>query len=849
MARRHTHRLITAVGVCVLAAGAVTAAGAGASPAAHPPGPKAMWAKLHSGHHSLNGHIARVAAQDGGGGVDADEAESVKLRGEYEQSIVDAPAVQAPAAAQLAAYRAARSLPTVGGNWREVTNKPFVDDPLPRGDNYGVGWGDVTGRITALTHAGNTLYVASASGGVWRSTDHGASFSPVNKGLPRLAVGAIATDPRDGSVWAGTGEANNASENQFGVGVYRLARGSSRWQRIGGAELYGAGSYRIRWIRGYVYVATSHGLFRRAAGARPGVAWRPVLQPTGPKDYPPTSSVTDVVPVPHTHGRRILAAIGWAGYSNPPATGHNGFYVGTGRHGSFHKVTPTGEINPDEIGRTSFSSSHGWLYAVVEDTATDTLIGEGVFLSRSGKPTGPWQLIADTDKLAASGSALTDSSGDYFPGIQSDYNQYILADPNNRRHVYLGLEEVFETTNAGTSWLAVGNYWNYDVPCDTTDDQPYNCPYTTHPDQHADMLWNGQFYAGNDGGLWRRPASWHQRGQWTNLNATLHTTQNYSIAAGTVPSGVAYWGGLQDNGESYTRTHLYDVEQAFTGDGGDTIVDPTHGNRAVEEYVYLDMFLTTDGARTLREISPSCLTATDPPATCDPNPRFVAPIEMDVNDPTHWVAGGQYVWDDTKSWATVCNGTDGCDWQKVYDTGDGHSITALADNGATTYAGWCGSCNPPDFARGLATNYGGTWHELPLTGVPNRYITSLAVDPNDAAHVFLTLGSYSRRWIPDAGYGHVYESTDGGQTWHNVSGNLPDAPVYKLLMRGPKLVVGTEVGAFVSTRRVHGAARWNVLGHRLPNSTVWDLTTVSAGGGQQLVAGTHGRGDWQLSLP
>jgi hypothetical protein len=290
------------------------------------------------------------------------------------------------------------------------------------------------------------------------------------------------------------------------------------------------------------------------------------------------------------------------------------------------------------------------------------------------------------------------------------------------------------------------------------------------------------------------------------------------------------------------------VEQAFTGDGGDTIVAPSNGDRAVEEYVYLDMYKTRDAAVSeLTEISPSCLTAADPPDPCDPNPRFIAPIERDVKDPTHWVAGGQYVWDDRAGWNTVCNGTDGCDWKNVYDTGDGHSVTAIGTVGDVTYAGWCGSCNPPDFARGLSTNYGGSWHRLALRGVPNRYITSIAVDPTDSAHAWISLGSYSRRWIPAAGYGHVFETTDGGTTWTDLTGDLPDAPVYHLATWRGQLVAGTEVGAFVaSTRGSHtGGLSWSRLGRGLPNVTVWDLVTRPDG---LVAAGTHGRGDWVLRL-
>ena len=837
------HRRIPGPLVAALAVAAVVAAAASPAVGAANGGPGKPTAQSVFDKHIAAAN-SNSAGAEGPGDDQGDEAETVKLRGEFQQSITAAPAVSAPTAGLVAATRAAAGLPTYAGTWHETTGKPFVNDPIDRGANYGVGWNDVTGRMTALTHSGHTVYAAAASGGVWRSTDEGIHWIPVDAGLPRLSIGALATDPSDGSVWAGTGEANNASENQYGVGVYRLARGSSTWRQVGGSELYGSGSYRITWIHGHVYVATSHGLYRRAVGAAAASPWRSVLQPTGNVSYPPSSSVTDVVAVPGNR-RQVLAVVGWAGYSSPAATTDNGFYVGSGRPGSFVKVTPTGDIDPTRIGRTSFSSSHGWLYAIVQDTATDDLGVEGAFVSRSGSPTGPWTRIADTNQLAGSGSALGDYSSGYYPGIQSDYNQVITADPADPKHVYLQLEEVYESTNAGRTWTTVGPYWNYDISCEQYAGDPYACPPTTHPDQHAGMIYNGQFWAGNDGGVWRRPLSARGRGSWTNLNATLHTTQNYSIAVGRSGNGLAYWGGLQDNGESYTTTSMPDVEQAFTGDGGDTIVDPHNGNRAVLEYVDLDMYLTTDASvATLKEISPSCLTATDPPAVCDPNPRFIAPIAMDVNNPTHWLAGGQYVWNDTRGWNTVCSGAEGCDWKKVYDTGSGHQVTALAANGATKYAAWCGGCNPPTFARGMATNYGGTWHELSLTGVPNRYITSIAVDPANAAHVYLSVGSYSRRWIADAGYGHVFESTDGGGTWSNVTGTLPDAPVFTLALVGSHLVAGTEVGAFIADTGA-GALSWATLGSGLPNVTVWDVTTTPQG---RVVVGTHGRGDWQIRL-
>ena len=385
-----------------------------------------------------------AVAKDEGDGGDADEKEAIRERGLFEVAIAASPASTVPSDGLNAAVAAASALPSTGGSWSEITKRPFLNDPVNRGANFGVGWGFVTGRMTAFTAAGGALYAGAASGGVWRTTDGGGHWTEINRGLPRLPVGALATDPRNGSVLVGTGEANNASENQYGVGAFRLG-GYGTWTRVGGHELDGAGFYRIVSINGYLYAATSHGLWRRAESAPDSAAWQQVLRPDPNPNNSPyrTSFITDVISVPGSGGTKVLAADGWAGYAGAPASiQYNGFYVGTGAAGSFHRVTPNGDINPKTIGRTSFSASQGWLFAVVQDTSTDSLYGQGAFVSKSGSPVGPWTRIADSTQLANSDSALDPPNPPdlttYFPGVQADYNQYILADPNNRAHVYLG---------------------------------------------------------------------------------------------------------------------------------------------------------------------------------------------------------------------------------------------------------------------------------------------------------------------------------------------------------------------------------------------------------------------------
>ncbi len=782
-----------------------------------------------------------------------DAADEVMARAQLDAAITSAPGTQAPSAALAAAQAHAAALPAQGGSWTEISRRPFLNDPVPERtgvwSNYGVDWGLVSGRMTAATARGRTVYAGGADGGVWVTSNRGATWRSISSGLPRISVGALATDPADGSIWVGLGEANTSFDAADGFGVYRLAAGRSTWQRVGGTEMQTRTTYALRFIGADVYAATSVGLWRHSAASRTG-SWQQVLKPDPNPHHSPfrTSHITSVVAVPGTGGRTILAALGWRGGTAPGDTAYNGFYVSKsgGAPGSFHKVSLTGDINAAQIGRTTFDTATNGrqIYAVVEDTATVSLLGEGVFVSPDGNPAGPWTRIANVSKLVRSGSALSLPPA-YFPGIQAWYNQYVKVDPNNPKHVYLGLEEIFETTDGGAHWFAIGPYWDFGISCAT---YYYTCPPTTHPDQHAiTFAAGGQVYVGSDGGMWRRSITEHGRRGWINLNATLDTLQYYSVGAGHVAGGDAVWGGLQDNGETFLTPQSPVELQAFTGDGGDTIVNPKDGSDAVVEYTYADQALTTDAGRHYREITVSCLSTLTraPIKNCDPNPRFITPLEKDANSPTHWITGGQYVWTDSAGWNTVCN-LSRCDWRRVHDLGAGNSATALAMNGKTVYAGFCGpKCFPhggAPFKSGVATNAGGTWHDI-SAGLPNRYVTALRVDPANADHVYVVFGGYERHWVPTSGVGHVFESTNGGRTWHNISGNLPDTPALQLVLSHGHLVVATDVGVFVST----AGTTWRRLGSGLPHVRVWDLSLSTDG--SRLFAATHGRGMWAIAAP
>jgi hypothetical protein len=851
--------------VCVLlaATGGRLASGSGKSNAA-PGGP---------------GRLA-LASKEDESGVD----EPLKAVEQY-AAIRTAPAGAITPGAFAAAYKSAATLPVVGGAWSEVTSKPYDnDDPNFRDSffsNSSAGWSFVTGRISALAidpSNPSVIYAGGADGGVWKTTNGGTTWNPIFDQMGSLSIGSIAINPTDGSVWVGTGEANTAFENYAGVGVYRSANGGATWQQVGGDELENMNIAKLEFSPdGSVYAATTRGLWKRSSSPTGG-PWELRLVAANPLPYG-MSMVQDVVVRPGSGGRVVVANMAWR-----DGAPYNGFYISRNGGATFTRSALTGAINPKTIGRSTFAYSRDGskLYVLVEDvsfnagTPNGNSFLEGIYVSNTGDPAGPWNVIADYRKLANANPPSALKSKGFYPGVQAWYNQFLAVDPADDQHVYVGLEEVFETRNGGSTWHTIGPYWNFPFACWSFVDATNTCPQTTHPDQHAVAIANGRVYVGNDGGVWSRSVGQSSASPagWLNLNRTLRTTQYYSVGSGRVEegnghgAGEAVWGGLQDNGQSLLAPGLPNMVTPFGGDGGDTIVNPANGDQAVMEYVNLNMWKTTTAGyapngtvRSLQEISPSCLTFTYTPNPCDPNPRFIAPFEADASNVNRWIAGGQYVWDNQgKGWATSCSST-ACDWKKVWDLGAGNSATAVASNGSVIYAGWCSpgaGCNPAvtagvndstGFGSGIDTNASGTWVHASsgLLGLPNRYVTGLAVDPANARHVYATFGGFSRRWIPSAGQGHVFESSNGGTAWTDISGNLPDAPITDLLIAGSRLIVTSDVGVFTAPAGGGAATSWSRLGSGLPHAALVDLSLTSSGA--TVLAASHGRGIWSTAKP
>lgn len=555
---------------------------------------------------------------------------------------------------------------------------------------------------------------------------------------------------------------------------------------------------------------------------------------------------------------------------------------------------------------------HNHLYAIVEDAVrfnggapvidvpTDvtgpipnptTL--NGVYVSTDYGDT--WEQMTTAEELQSpttgSSLALTNCALLYCPGVQAWYNQFIEVDPLRQSggvptRLVFGLEEVWQNAdtsapqNAKSTFRVIGPYSSgtscvgltIQFPvCPFTAGNPLEANFTTHADQHAAM-WlpndrgGATFFVGNDGGVYTQEVTGDTSqpelspDRWTRgENIGFHTLLPYD--AQVAKDGTIY-AGLQDNGEMKIEPNGRQVG-IYGGDGTISAVDPDNSQLAYEAYVNNDIRVTQDGGRTWTGIAPPSDTY-----------QFVNPFVMDPTDARHILTAGTSVHE-------RLGGPEG-DWVTVFDLGtrtkpgdaaaeagtdDPQNIVSAVDvRGDASYVAYCGYCdalNARPFANGIATNVSpdgkvgkkgapDNWHIAKADGLPERYITSVQMDPAEPRTIYATLGGYSRRWLPvgalgekdaDLRKGSVWKSTDAGETFRNVSGNLPDAPANWTALRQGRLIVATTVGVFQSANADGGA--YEVLGSGLPPVNVITLEMkpkATAGEPDTMIVATHGRG-------
>ncbi len=410
--------------------------------------------------------------------------------------------------------------------------------------------------------------------------------------------------------------------------------------------------------------------------------------------------------------------------------------------------------------------------------------------------------------------SLRNTGTNYFlePGSEQGwYDNCIWVDPTNPNIIVVGGLDLWRSTDGGATLTDIGGYSG-----------------GPHPDQHAIVgtsLFNGTtvrtVYFGNDGGVFSAADIYtvSPGSGWTDLNNNLGVTE-FSGAAGNATSGTIV-GGTQDNGTiRYTPgTGIEGWTGTAGGDGGVAAADPTDPNYFYGERPYLAIFRSTDGGGSSTGIWPGIADANSPSL------NFISPFVLDPNNPNIILAGGLSLWRSTNVKAATPT------WS-VIKAPTGQAISAVAVAPGNSSIIWVGYNDGSVYATANGTASSPTWVQknFGTPNLPNRFCSRLTIDPNNQNEVYATFGGFSS--------GNVWRTTDGGTTWTDLSANLPQAPVFSLVVSPHEssfLYVGTEVGIFASE---NGGVSWSPSNDGPANVEVVDLSWV----GDTLLAATHGRG-------
>jgi photosystem II stability/assembly factor-like uncharacterized protein len=687
-----------------------------------------------------------------------------------------------------------------------------------------LGPGNIGGRVRSVlinpTNS-NIVLAGSVSGGIWKTTDAGATWKTKTDSLGLLAINTMLIDPSNTSVvYAGTGEGWLNLDAVYGGGIYKSTNFGDSWDLLTSTSGAFADSFRCVMKLaadpvGNIYAATKDirgsygpysyrlvgGLFKSTNG---GTSWTKISSTTFATNY---FNPCDVIPVSSTI---IIYAVG----SNGSTLG--GIYRTTDGGTSWNKIAsnlPT--ANYGRVALAPDPNNANNLFAVFESTDITPAGDAGLKgIYKSTDAGANWTQLASPPKILSTGnmSYLKD---------QGSYDNVIAVDPNNSNNIYVGGIDMMKSTNGGTSWSQL-TFW----------DPFYGTP-AVHADHHAivfDKNNANTLFNGNDGGVYKTT---NGGGSWTMLNNGLGITQFYS--GSVYKSGSTYYGGTQDNGHlKYTGTGTQ-WSAVYGGDGGYSAVDQSNSSLVYEEYVYLDMRKSTNGGGNWT----NCVTGlTD--ANNNSKSLFIAPFAMNPENSGVLVAGSDKVWVTSNSAGT---------WTQSSDTlsANGQVSAVCIVNASANYLGFAGTTDGRIFKCTSLNPAAGvdTWAEITPPGNNGGWVRRIVVDLSDKNKVYATYGGYNTTGTLNSR--HIWYSTNQGTNWNDISTALPNVPVHSLAVdptSSATLYAGTETGVYQST---NSGGAWTLFNAGMSWYVPSDELVVQKDT-KTLFAFTHGRGVFAVSL-
>ncbi len=648
-----------------------------------------------------------------------------------------------------------------------------------------VGPFNIGGRILSVAvnpKNPRTLYIGAADGGVWKSLDEGASWFSVSDEFPTQAMGAIAIDPVDTStVYAGTGEANFSTGRMFdGGGMMKSTDGGTTWRQIGASTL-------PPYCRASMIVIDPRNPSVLHAAIPDGVR-----DPEQAGIYTSTDAgetwtlrvqgrMSDLVMNPMNPD--ILYTHSSKVFDGATAPRY-GMLKSTDAGATWSRLDVAGIVD-STMGRTSIAlcgAEPDVVYIGISEVVGDGRTWlMGVFKSTDAGVT--WTKL--------------DVPFDYMVS-QGWYDNIMGVHPVNPDIVYAGGVKLIRSDDGGATWTRIP-------------DQGYGG--IVHVDQHAiafNPLDPDRVYVGNDGGFF---IGTDNGATWRKSDLGLSITQ--FVGGAMHPSNDAFLlGGSQDNGTMLTAgPPMWD--HVLYGDGGNGAINPDRPNILFTTKENLKFWRSDDYGRTWTEAMGGL-----PPE----GSLFYIDYAMDLRAPSTLYLGTYRLYkttDDGRSWRTLSS----CPFTS---TGGGcYYITAVS---VAPYSSDIVLAAAPGQV-GISTDAGATW-SVTRDQLPLAYVSAVRTFAPDT--IYATIQRY--------GLPKVWVSTDRGATFADITGDLPDVPVNDIIALDGTLIVGTDIGTFVSDD--HGQS-WQRFGTGLPALSVQKLR-YNAGTGT-LRAITHGRGMYDLT--
>ena len=676
----------------------------------------------------------------------------------------------------------------LAGTW--VERGPNKDVSGPYGNSRDpANLASTSGRIRAAMvdasdATGKTVFIGGVNGGLWKTNDITAAnpnWIMANDNLSNLAVTAITQDPTNSNImYFCTGEAFYNGDAVAGVGVFKSTDGGISWALLPSTTNYFYSTNIICDYQGNIYLATRGNGLLRSTKASGGNAWVDIT-PTGMSNRICDLDISSTTAAGRLHVvGGIFSSQSYRYTDNPSTVASSGFTAPAVAFPSFN--------NRAEIavkGNTLFAMPVNGSDQI--PTIYKSTDGGANWIATAGQPPTNW----------ANG--------------QGWYSITVEINPANASQCIIGGLDTYKTIDGGTTWTKLSQWYGYP--------EQY-----LHADHHK-IIWYGggnKVLFANDGGIF-----YSSDGGTTIIdkNVGLRIKQFYSCAMH--PTSVNYFlAGAQDNGcHSFSDPGLSFTTEVLGGDGCFVHIDQNEPQYQICSYIYNNYRISYDGGANWAYYNFNSNTG-----------QFINPTDYDDNANVLYcsnTAGNYFRWTDPQA------GGVGTTDAVAISALAGKNVSALTVSPYTSsrlYMGTYGNnaklCYV-DNAKAVATGAAGV--DITANLSTSGSISCVAIGTNEN-NLMATFSNY--------GVQQVWVSTNGGTSWTNIDGNLPDMPV-RWCMFAPgnntKAILATEAGVWV-TSLVNGASTVWTASPTFPAVRTDMLQYRPLDG--MVAAATHGRGLW-----